>query len=54
VVIEAVIDDKGNGGPALLVSAALKAVSERKYQPTLLEGVPVSIGFDVKIQFNLS
>jgi len=61
VVIEAVIDDKGNvtqvkavSGPALLLNAALKAVSERKYQPTILDGAPVSIRFDVKVQFNLS
>jgi len=61
VVIEAVIDDKGNvtqvkaiSGPALLLNAALKAVSERKYEPTILDGLPVSIRFDVKVQFNLS
>jgi len=61
VVIEAVIDDQGNvtqvkvvSGPALLLNAALKAVSERKYQPTILDGMPVSIRFDVKVQFNLS
>jgi len=60
VVIEAVIDDKGNvtqvkaiSGPALLLEAALKAVSERRYQPTILDGMPVSIRFDVKVQFNL-
>ncbi len=61
VVIEAIIDDKGNvtqvkaiSGPALLLNAALKAVSERKYEPTILDGLPVSIRFDVKVQFNLS
>lgn len=61
VVIEAIIDDKGNvtqvkavSGPALLMSAALKAVSERKYQPTMLDGQPVSIRFDVKVDFKLS
>jgi protein TonB len=58
VVIEAVIDDHGNvtqvkaiSGPALLMPAALRAVSERKYQPTFLYGIPVSIRFDVKVQF---
>src|SRR6516225_1157732 len=52
VVIEAIIDDKGNvtqvkaiSGPGLLTPAALKAVSARKYQPTLLDGQPVSIRF---------
>ena len=61
VVIEAVIDDRGNvtqvkaiSGPALLLNAAMKAVSERKYEPTILDGMPVSIRFDVKVQFNLS
>jgi TonB family protein len=61
VVTEAIIDDKGNvkqvkavSGPALLMSAALKAVSERKYQPTILDGHPVSIRFDVKVDFKLS
>jgi periplasmic protein TonB len=61
VVIQAVIDDKGNvtqvkavSGPPLLLEAALKAVSERRYQPTILDGMPVSVRFDVKVQFNLS
>ena len=61
VVIEAIIDEKGNvtqvkaiSGPGLLTSAALKAVSARKYQPTILDGQPVSIRFDVKVEFKLS
>jgi protein TonB len=61
VVIEAIIDDRGNviqvkaiSGPALLMNAALKAVSERKYRPTILDGQPVSIRFDVKVDFKLS
>jgi len=61
VVIEAIIDDKGNvtqvkaiSGPAMLMDSALRAVSGRKYQPTILDGVPVSIRFDVKVEFHLS
>jgi len=61
VLIEAIIDDRGNAtqvkaisGPALLMNAALKAVSERKYQPTILDGQPVSVRFDVKVDFKLS
>jgi hypothetical protein len=45
---------KAISGPALLLDAALKAVSERRYQPTILDGMPVSIRFDVKVQFNLT
>jgi periplasmic protein TonB len=61
VVLEAIIDEQGNvshvqviSGPALLLSAALKAVSERKYEPTLLDGEPVAIRLDVKVEFHLS
>jgi len=61
VVIEAIIDDKGNvtqvhavSGPPLLLESALKAVSAQKYQPTLLDGVPVAIRYDVKVVFRLS
>lgn len=60
VVIEAVIDDKGDvtqvkvvTGPPLLLESALKAVLARKYQPTLLDGEPVSIRFDVKVEYHL-
>jgi len=61
VVIEAVIDEKGNvtqvhvvSGPPLLLDSALKAVAGRKYQPTILDGQPVSIRFDVRVEFRLS
>ena len=61
VVIEAVIDDKGNvtqahvvSGPPLLLESALKTVSAQRYQPTILDGVPVSIRYDVKVVFRLS
>jgi periplasmic protein TonB len=61
VVLEAVIDEQGNvthvqviSGPALLLSSAMKAVAERRYEPTLLDGEPVAIRLDVKVQFRLS
>jgi len=60
VVIEAVIDDKGTvtqvhvvSGPALLLESALNAVSAQRYQPTILDGQPVSIRYDVKVVFRL-
>ena len=60
VVIEAVIDDKGNvtqvhvvSGPPLLLESALKAVSTQRYQPTILDGMPVAIRYDVKVVFRL-
>lgn len=47
VVIDAIIDEHGNvvqekviSGHPLLLQAALKAVSERKYEPTILDGEP--------------
>jgi periplasmic protein TonB len=61
VILDAIIDEQGNvtqvhvvSGPALLLSSALKAVSERKYEPTILDGVPVSIRFNVTVNFHLS
>jgi periplasmic protein TonB len=61
VLLDAVIDEQGNvtqvrviSGPALLLASALKAVSERKYEPTILDGQPVAIRLNVTIQFHLS
>jgi len=61
VVIEAVIDEHGNvtqarviSGPGLLTHAALQAVMHRRYAPTILDGEPVPIRFDVTVAFNLS
>jgi periplasmic protein TonB len=61
VILDAIIDEQGNvtqvhvvSGPALLLSSALKAVSERKYEPTILDGVPVSIRFNVTVNFKLT
>ncbi len=61
VILDAIIDEQGNvtqvhviSGPALLLASALKAVSERKYEPTFLDGQPVSIRLNVTVEFHLS
>ncbi|MGA2511775.1 MAG: energy transducer TonB, partial [Candidatus Acidiferrales bacterium] len=61
VILDAIIDEHGNvvevhalSGPALLMSSALKAVSERKYEPTILDGEPTAIRLNVKVEFKLS
>ena len=58
VVIEAIIDENGNvtevravSGQPLLISAALKAVSKRKYEPTYLDGEPMPIDLRVLVTF---
>jgi len=58
VVIEAIIDEHGSvveekvvSGHPLLVQAALKAVSERKYEPTILDGVPTPVDLRVEVNF---
>lgn len=60
VVIESVIDTSGNvtqmkllSGPPLLTNAAFNAVSQWKYQPTLLNGVPVPVEMEVTVHFTL-
>jgi periplasmic protein TonB len=60
VVIDAVIDEHGDivrakaiEGPALLIGAALEAVSRWKYQPTYLDGQPVEIETHVEVHFHL-
>jgi protein TonB len=61
VILDAIIDEQGNvtqvrviSGPPLLLASALKAVSERKYEPTFLDGQAVSIRLNVTVQFHLS
>jgi protein TonB len=61
VILDAIIDEQGNvtqvraiSGPPLLFSSALKAVSERKYAPTILDGQPVAIRLNVTVEFHLS
>jgi protein TonB len=60
VVLSAVIDQNGNvvqvhaiSGPALLLHAAMMAVSHWRYQPTILDGEPVSIRMHVTVKFHL-
>jgi protein TonB len=60
VVVNAVIDEHGNvvqarvlSGHPLLISAALKAVLQWKYEPTLLSGTPVAVEMEVTVHFNL-
>ena len=61
VVVEAIIDKQGNvtqvhfiSGPAMLVQSAMKAVAERRYAPTILDGQPVAIRLTVRVDYKLS
>jgi periplasmic protein TonB len=60
VVVDAVIDEHGNvvqahvvSGHPLLIKAALNAVLQWKYEPTLLNGTPVAIEMEVNVNFKL-
>jgi periplasmic protein TonB len=60
VVVDAVIDEQGNvvqahvvSGHPLLITAALNAVLQWKYQPTLLNGTPVAVEMEVTVHFIL-
>jgi periplasmic protein TonB len=60
VVVNAVIDERGNvvqahvvSGHPLLITAALNAVLQWKYEPTLLNGTPVAVEMDVTVHFKL-
>ncbi len=60
VVIDAIIDEHGSvvqekvvSGHPLLVQAALKAVSERKYEPTILDGEPTPVDLRVEVNFQM-
>jgi periplasmic protein TonB len=60
VVIECVIDTEGRvvrtrvlEGPPLLREAALAAVSQWRYRPTLLNGTPVAVIMTVRLDFRL-
>jgi protein TonB len=60
VVVNAVIDEHGNvvqaravNGHPLLIPAALKAVLQWKYEPTLLNGTPVAVEMEVTVHFSL-
>ena len=60
VVIEAIIDEHGNvvqekiiSGHPLLVEAAMKAVSQRKYEATILDGEPTPVDLRVEVTFQM-
>ena len=60
VVVNAVIDEHGNvvgaravSGHPLLIPAALKAVLQWKYEPTLLNGTPVAVEMELTVHFQL-
>ena len=58
VVVDAIIDEQGNvvqaqaiSGHSLLIAAALKAVLQWKYEPTSLNGQPISVELQVLVNF---
>lgn len=58
VLIDAIIDERGNvvqahalSGHPLLIPAALKAVLQWKYEPTSLNGRPISVELQVSVTF---
>jgi periplasmic protein TonB len=60
VILDAVIDEHGNvaklhavSGNGLLINAALKAVAQWKFEPTYLNGMPVSVEMEVEVAFHL-
>ena len=61
VVVEAIIDQTGKvtqvrpiSGPPLLVATVVKAVSEEKFTPTILDGRPILSELRVEVNFNLA
>jgi periplasmic protein TonB len=61
VRLEAIISRDGSieslkvaSGPALLVKAAVEAVSRWRYQPTLLSGEPVEVSTQIDVNFTLA
>jgi protein TonB len=60
VVIDAVIDEQGNvvqahvvSGPGLLLGSAMEAVAKWRYEPTRLNGQPISVEMHVEVHFSL-
>ena len=60
VILEAVIDERGEVGRIkvlrsvpLLDNAAITAVQQWRYTPTLLNGVPVSVLMTITVNFTL-
>jgi protein TonB len=61
VIISAILSEQGDvvemkivSGPVLLYQAALNAVSQWKYEPTYLNGVPVSVEMNIIVNFQLN
>jgi len=61
VIIEAIIDEHGKvtgmrvvSGHPLLIPSAIEAVSQRRYEPTILDGEPTPIDLRVEIKFSFS
>jgi protein TonB len=61
VILAAIIDESGHitelkvvSGPALLQSAAVQAVKQWVYKPTLLNGEPVKVSTTIDVNFTLS
>jgi protein TonB len=61
VVLEAIVGTDGSveslryiSGPPLLVQAAIEAVRQWRYQPTLLNGKPVSVETTITVIFKLN
>jgi TonB family protein len=60
VILEATVTERGDvadikviSGPPTLIPAAIKAVEEWKYEPTLINGRPVSVILTAKVSFSL-
>jgi periplasmic protein TonB len=60
VVLEAIVTENGTvdrlkviSGPPLLVQAAVEAVQNWKYEPTILNGQPVPVILTAKVNFSL-
>ena len=58
VLVDAIIDEHGNvvqaraiSGHPLLIAAALRAVLQWKYEPTYLDGEPISVELQVSVTF---
>jgi len=61
VRLEAIIAADGSirnlrvvSGPPLLINAALDAVKQWRYQPTLLNGTPVEVITEIEVNFSLT
>jgi periplasmic protein TonB len=60
VIIDAVIDESGSvvqaraiSGPPLLIPSALAAVMQWRYEPSFLDGQPISVAMHVDVTFEL-